>query len=255
MNEWPAELVDCIERMQLDHAAAQEGYGRLTAEIIRLQVDFERDGVYASKTEADTWEGTYQSAKYMESTYLPGLLLSWYLWPHQSKQLDFFRKFYVKLMPPLGRTWFYDVGVGTGIYSRIALQSSHVLRGVGYDISPAALAFARRHLKAYGVDVRYQYLLADVRKETPHPLPFLVCVDLLEHLEDPAEMLRTLRKMCNGTAFIATAINAPNRDHVYLFRSAAEVIDLLHETGWKITSFQSNQAEVGQAEVCAFICE
>ena len=251
MTEFPAELERMFPTPQ-DKQAALAAYSRFVAEIIRLQIDFDRTGKYPVGTESEAWEGTYSADAYMSSTYLPALLLAWYLWPHQRAELDFFVEKFVPLITKEGWTHFYEVGVGTGIYSRLALEGSDA-RGVAYDIGPASLAFAKRHLATYGLDARIAYRLADCRVETPPPLPFLICVELIEHMEDPVALLRTLRKMCSGKALIATALNAPNRDHVFLYRTPEDVITQLHEAGFEVSDW--GEWHAGTASVAAFICE
>jgi 2-polyprenyl-3-methyl-5-hydroxy-6-metoxy-1,4-benzoquinol methylase len=251
-EKFPPELARMFPTPD-EQRTALDAYSRFVAEIIRLQIDFERTGKYPVATEGEAWEGTYSAAEYMDRTYLPALLLAWYLWPHQRAELDFFTEQFVPLITAAGRTHFYEVGIGTGIYSRLALESAVSARLVAYDIGPASLAFAQRHLATYDLDARCAYRLADCRIAPPPPLPFLICVELIEHMEDPVALLRTLRSMTSGKAFIATALNAPNRDHIYLYQKPEDVMAQLREVGFKVLSW--GEWEAGTASVAAFICE
>jgi 2-polyprenyl-3-methyl-5-hydroxy-6-metoxy-1,4-benzoquinol methylase len=61
-------------------------------------------------------------------------------------------------------------------------------------------------------------------------------VDVLEHLEDPLAFLRTLRAALTsgGKAFSTAALNAPNADHIYLYRKPEEVLRQLTAAGFAL---------------------
>jgi hypothetical protein len=67
---------------------------------------------------------------------------------------------------------------------------------------------------------------------------------VLEHLEDPVAFLRGLRAtMAPGAkAFITAAVNAAHADHIYLYRSADDVLAHLIDAG-----FTLEQSFVGAA--------
>jgi len=64
---------------------------------------------------------------------------------------------------------------------------------------------------------------------------------VLEHLEDPLTFLKALRRILTpgGQAFITAALNAPNADHIYLYRSPLEVADQLVAAGFYVQQYQS----------------
>jgi 2-polyprenyl-3-methyl-5-hydroxy-6-metoxy-1,4-benzoquinol methylase len=63
-----------------------------------------------------------------------------------------------------------------------------------------------------------------------------VSVEVLEHLEDPPAFLRALYGMLRkgGVGYITAAINAPNADHIYLYRSIEEVLKEIEAAGFKM---------------------
>ena len=111
---------------------------------------------------ADVADRSTQNDEYMISCYLPGLLLSHYLWPHHYRQMRFFEESFVGEMFRRDADQFYDVGVGTGMYSRRALTGVPGAIGIGIDISPSSKAFAERHTSAFGVGDRYSVELRDI---------------------------------------------------------------------------------------------
>ena len=258
-NAWEMEVDETIRALfPTDEklAAAVQGYEKFSVEIMRLQIDFDRTGEYAPQTYDEADAAVYQNTEYMRDCYLPGLLLAWYLWPHHYQQLAFFKTF-VRQMARSDCQKFIEVATGTGIYSRYALLGAQNAIGVGYDISPASCAFTENHMRAFGLGGRYEVKLNNILEAAPAPVDWLICVELWEHLESPMDLLRTLRKMLNpgGRAFIATALNAPNSDHIYLLRSMDECYAMLHDAGFHVIQAQANAAYPGKMPptVAAFV--
>lgn len=261
---WAASFEQALVRLLPDDeslVAAVSGYSRFALEVLRLQARFEKDGVYATKSYSDVSHEVYANDDYMSSCYLPGLLLSNYLWPHHYRQTRYFEEIFVGEMARRRAEHFYDVGTGTGLYSRLALVGAPRTVGVGIDISPSSKAFAERHVEAFGLSDRYSVVLRDVVADPERPVDWLICVEVLEHLEDPVEFLGALRAMLRhgGKAFIGTALNAANADHIYLYRTADEVKIQLEQAGFLVEQYFCAAAgpprhpSVPVAEVAAFV--
>jgi SAM-dependent methyltransferase len=239
---WAHVLDASVRRLfpgEAELTAAVQGYSRFAMQVLRLQMRFEKERAYVAKSYAEALENVYANDTYMRSEYLPGLLLSHYLWPHHYRQRLFFEHVFVAEMQRAGARSFYDVGVGTGFYSRLALVSVMDLRGIGYDISPSSKSFAEWQARAFGVADRLRVELRDVVDDPPAPTDWLVSVEVLEHLEDPVRFLRGLRAILSegGKAFVTTALNAPNADHIYLYRNAAEVCAQLDDAGFAVEQY------------------
>jgi SAM-dependent methyltransferase len=237
---WASELEDLLARMfpagdGLEQAA--RGYCDFVLDGMRLMKRFERDGVYAAKSYDEAAHEVYHNRAYMLDLYLPGNLLSHYLWPHHWRQLVFFRNSFLADLRASDDPRFADVGVGTGFYSRILLDGARAARGRGYDVSEFSLEYAARQAAAFDCAERYELRRADVIAAPPsETVPFLTCVEVLEHLEDPPAMLRALRAMLapGGKAFITAALNAPNVDHIYLYRDVEEVHRHVRAAGFRL---------------------
>lgn len=244
-----------------DLQAAVAGYVSFALDIMRRQKAFERELEYPAKTYAQAASEVYLDFEYMTREYLPGLLLSHFLWPHHYRLLRFFRAAFARTMAEAGADRFVEVGTGTGMYTRTLLSMLGQAEGVSYDISPAAAAFARSHLAAFGVGERCDLRLDDVTDVGLEPCPWLVSVEVLEHLEDPVAFLRTLRSglVSGGRGFLSTALNAPNADHIYLYRSAGEVEAHLEEAGFSVeqsytaTAYPRRSPGIPVPAVAAFV--
>ncbi|HVU73309.1 MAG TPA: class I SAM-dependent methyltransferase [Mycobacteriales bacterium] len=216
--------------------AAAAGYAAFALDAMRRERRFETDPSYPVKSFAETADDVYLDEAFMARTYLPGLLLSHHLWAHQRAQLAFFEQAFMRRTAATAGSAFVEVGLGTGLYSRRLLQLRPDARVTGYDISPAAVAFARAHIAAFGLSDRFRAELRDALAEPPGPGAHLVCVEVLEHLEDPPALLTALRVALapQRFAFITTALNAPNVDHIYLYRRPSEVEAQLMAAGFTV---------------------
>ena len=234
---WAQDLTEAIDHLYPEDPKlldAVRGYGAFAMDSMRRQKRFERDGRYPAKTHAEATAEVYLNDEHMRSQYLPGLLLSHFLWPHHYRQLQYFRHFFLSAWPREAVVDFAEVGVGTGLYSRLALQALPLARGMGFDISPLSLQFTQDHVCAFGATARYQARLHDVLQVAPaHRHAAVICVEVLEHLEDPKAMLHALRALTapQGKLFVTAALNAANADHIHLYRSPQEVFDQVIAAG------------------------
>lgn len=237
--EWELELermLECVFANTERIALAAKGYGMFVIDLLRRQRRFEIEGRYPDKSYEDAAAEVYHDDGFMTSQYLPGLLLSHYLWPHHYRQLDFFRASFARSLSISGGQNFTEIGVGTGIYSRVLLETVPNVAGRGIDISESSRHFAEEHVRSYGLASRYGTEIRDVIENPLDPVDWLICVEVLEHLEDPTALLSALRSSLRpgGKAFITTALNAANVDHIYLYRSTDEVLAQLLATGFSL---------------------
>lgn len=228
--EWEDAFEHLLSGLYSDPNAlgdAVRGYAAFAVDSMRRQSRFESTGSYQAKTFAEAAKKVYFNEEYMSTQYLPGLLLSHFLWPHHYIQLQYFERFFLPSLLAQEVPRFVEVGVGTGLYSRTALEKVPTARGFGYDLSPVSVSFTRSHLDAFGVLDRYDTELQNVIEEPPTDrVNHVICVEVLEHLEDPIILLRALREMTNpgGKLFVTAALNAADADHIYLYRNAEEVL-------------------------------
>ncbi len=120
-----------------------------------------------------------------------------------------------------------DVGCGGGI-----LAESMAARGAevtGIDLSEKALRVAELHLLESRAKVRYELAAVDAYAAA-HPGAFdiVTCMELLEHVPDPAAMVRACAQLVRpgGQAFFST-LNRNPKSYLFAVLGAEYVLGLL----------------------------
>ena len=103
-----------------------------------------------------------------------------------------------------------DVGCGGGLLSEsLAARGADVL---GIDASEEALAAARAHLEASGLDVEYRATTAEALAETrPGRFDVVTCMELIEHVPDGAALVAACARLARpgGTVVFSTISRTP----------------------------------------------
>ena len=159
-------------------------------------------------------------------------VVSHYLWPQHYNMLVGFRSGTLRRLGSSAKL-FYEVGVGCGMYSKAILDFIPDIRGIGIDISEYSLRFTQSMVNQFGHESRYNTLKHDIYLGIEEQADFLVCQEVLEHLEDPDSFCKALFDMVRpgGQAYITAALNAAHSDHIYLFSQPLELEEMLRNAG------------------------
>jgi len=120
-----------------------------------------------------------------------------------------------------------DIGCGGGI-----LAESMATRGAqvtGVDLSEKALGVARLHLFESGQSVDYRLISAeDLAREAPASFDVVTCMEMLEHVPDPASTIRACATLVKpgGHVFFST-LNRNLKAYVMAVVGAEYVLNLL----------------------------
>jgi ubiquinone/menaquinone biosynthesis C-methylase UbiE len=219
---------------------ALEALARMSFEFLRLQPRFMKTGRYRAKSAASVREGIYAQKEVMEGYYLDGLLLTYAFWINHTELYRYFVRTFLPRLPGPARV--LEIGVGHGLMALTVLRELPASRYEGLDISPFSLSYAARLLAANGVDPgRVSLLKEDVAQSGPAPREerdAVLCCEVLEHVEDPAALLRTVRRILapDGRAFVTTVANVEAEDHIYRFEDEAHIRRLVEDAGLRIES-------------------
>jgi 2-polyprenyl-6-hydroxyphenyl methylase/3-demethylubiquinone-9 3-methyltransferase len=127
----------------------------------------------------------------------------------------------------LGGKRILDVGCGGGI-----LSESMAARGAcvtGIDLSDKALSVARLHLLESGRKVDYRKCAAeDLAAEMPGAFDAVTCLEMLEHVPDPASVVRACAQLvCPGGQVFFSTINRNPKAYLFAVLGAEYVLNLL----------------------------
>lgn len=103
-----------------------------------------------------------------------------------------------------------DLGCGGGILSEGLARAG--ARVTGIDMSTAALEVARLHLLESGLSVNYERLPAErLGKERPGHFDLVACMEMLEHVPDPASVIKASAELTKpgGHIFFSTINRNP----------------------------------------------
>ena len=210
-----------------------DGYAEFANDSMRNQVYFEKTGRYQASNYEEVKRACYFDEDHMRLRYLPGMWVSHHLWPQHYHML---RGFEHGLIPRIKDcSLFFEVGVGCGMYSKRTLELLPTSHGVGFDISQYALDFTGWMLGRFAVQDRYQLENRDIRYGYRTLCDFLICQEVLEHLEDPAEFCKWLFALIRpgGHAYITAALNAAHSDHIFLFETTEQLERMLRDAGFQ----------------------
>ena len=120
-----------------------------------------------------------------------------------------------------------DVGCGGGILSEAMAQRGATVTGI--DMGEAPLAVARLHQLESGVAVDYRQITAEaLAEELPGQFDIVTCMEMLEHVPDPASVIRACHKLVKpgGQVFFST-INRNPKAYLFAIVGAEYIMRLL----------------------------
>ena len=143
-------------------------------------------------------------------------------------QINPLRLQWIDSLCPVKGVQALDVGCGGGILAdSMARKGAQVL---GIDLSTKALRVAQLHaMEAKTPDVHYREISAEaLATESPASFDLVTCMEMLEHVPDPASVVRACARMVKpgGWVFFSTLNRSP-KSFLFAIVGAEYILNLL----------------------------
>ena len=136
---------------------------------------------------------------------------------------------YIDGLAKLAGKAILDVGCGGGILTE-SMAKSGAQAATGIDLAPKSLKIAKLHALEQGVEnVQYRCVsVEDLAGEIPQAFDVVTCMEMMEHVPDPASIVRACAKLVkpDGMVFFST-INRNPKSYVHAIIGAEYVLGLV----------------------------
>lgn len=231
---------------------AAKGYARYATIVAKSQQEYETLGHYPQRSIESVKEEVYDNPEYM-IPYMWAAVLIYAYWPSMIEHLRLYRDEFVATVPENGT--ILELACGHGVLGLLAAEQRKDIRLEGIDISPAAIAIAEKLAAVSGHESRINLTVGDAlqagKGEVKHD--GVIAAMLAEHLFDPRPMFEAVaaRLKPGARAYISTALESAQPDHVFEFHRESEPILLAEEFGLRVVRLVSDRA--GQATESGFL--
>ena len=227
--------------------AAAHGYAQYCLGVAKAKQVYERTGKYTPEDMPEIMTNVYEEEGYMVP-YMWAAILIYPFWPSMVNHIAMFRDQFVRRLPENARV--LDLATGHGVLSLLAAEERSDIRVKGVDISPPAIAVANRLLVASGHTGRVSFAVNDALK-TDQPINGNRCDGVLsamlaEHLIDPKPLFRTMSQWVakDGIVFFSTALESPQRDHVFEYNWESEPLRMAETERLRVTRLVSDAGAI-----------
>jgi 2-polyprenyl-6-hydroxyphenyl methylase/3-demethylubiquinone-9 3-methyltransferase len=134
---------------------------------------------------------------------------------------------WINALAPLAGKNVLDIGCGGGVLSESMARKGAKVTGI--DLSKKALKVADLHGLESGVDVRYKHIAAEeMAVEEPGQFDVVTCMEMLEHVPDPASIVRAAATLVKpgGHVFFST-LNRNVKSYLFAVVGAEYVLRML----------------------------
>lgn len=209
-------------------------YNLLSSDTLEEQIYFLKNGKYRHSSYAEIADSVYGNPDYMEK-YMRGLMLTEFLWMNHVLM----SRWFAEKLPTDRKGAYLEIGPGHGYHMLKAMRRCSFDSYEGVDISPTSVEMTRALLSHYlnGENQRFQIFEDDfLSRDFDRQYDAVVMGEVLEHVENPVAFLQKAARIASDNAFIyiATAINTPAVDHIYLFDSPQAVEDVVTSAGLSV---------------------
>jgi SAM-dependent methyltransferase len=226
---------------------AAHGYAQYCVGVAKAKQVYERAGKYTPKAMPEILSGVYEYEGYMVP-YMWAAILIYPFWPSMIGHIAMFRDEFVRRLPK--NATVLELAAGHGVLSLLAAEERPDIRVEGVDISPPAVAVANRLLAVSGHGERVRFAVKDALK-TDNGSGHQKCQGVIsgmlaEHLTNPKPLFDTMSRRIthDGLVFFSTALESPQRDHVFEYNWESQPLQMAEAAGLRVVELVSDAAAV-----------
>ena len=210
-----------------------EDYRFLTDIVLEEEIFFRRENRYRLSTFREAEEQVYGD-KVLMTRYMNGLLMSQLWWSNHTAALQFFCARFLDRNPPGFR--HLEIGPGHGLLLYLAASHPNCGPATAWDISESSLHAVRSTLSGLDYSRPLSLELTNLFAAPKGEFDSIVFSEVLEHLEDPVAAIAAIKALLapNGRAFVHAPVNSPAPDHLTLFRTPEEIVELVKASGLSV---------------------
>lgn len=202
-------------------------------QTMKEQMWFARHKAYRYSSHDEVINMVYANSDYMEQ-YMIGLAISTVLWNNHRSLYEYYKSF-ISDRDCNGN--YIEIGPGHGIFFREAVLSNIFDTCTAVDISATSLQLTRNMVADISGATQVKYFNADwMMFSSQYKYDVVVIGEVLEHVEKPQMFLEKCNELLtdDGRVYISTCANAPEPDHIFLFKSSNDVEDMINGSGLRI---------------------
>ena len=226
---------------------AARGYAEYCYGVAKAKQVYERAGKYTPEAMPEIMSSVYEHEGYM-IPYMWAAILIYPFWPSMISHIAMFRDEFVQRLPPNAQV--LELACGHGVLSLLAAEERPDIQVEGTDISPPAIAVANRLLAVSGHTGRVRFTVQDALKTdsltADGKRQGIISGMLAEHLWDPKPLFSTLanRVAPEGLVFFSTALESPQRDHVFEYNWESQPLQMAEAAGLRASRLASDASAV-----------
>lgn len=222
---------------------AVRGYAEYCVGVARAQKVYENAGRYTPEAMPEIMSAVYEQEGYMVP-YMWAAILIYAFWPSMVSHIAMFRDEFVRRLP--SHATVLELAAGHGILSLLAAEERPDIQIEGVDISPPAVAVANRLLAVSAHTARVRFTVKDAlstaNRSSSRKYHGIISAMLAEHLSAPTALCKAISESITpeGLVFFSTAIESPQRDHVFEYNWESEPLQMAEAVGLRLTRLVSD---------------
>lgn len=216
---------------------AVRGYSQYCLHVGQAQKKYEEQGAYKPNSLPEIIQEVYENSAYM-TPYMWAAILIYPFWTSMTEHLNIFRDEFLDKLPK--NSHVIELACGHGVMGLLAAEHRKDIILTGYDISPTAIDIAQRLAAVSGHKQRVSFEVQDIlslKDDTSNQrYDAIMAAMLAEHLTDPTILFSSIAQKLapGGLVFFSTALESPQRDHVYEFHRESEPILMAEAVGLRL---------------------